>query len=869
MSHTNWKCIEMTVQIRHGSHWEYPVAVLESPAGEAQGTLQFPFGTTALQGYLETLQTTLLYTGQKTSKKQAQQEAAIQDFGSKLFEALFTSDMRTGYDAARDQAEEQHMMLRLKLDIQPQEMAALPWEFLYDSRRSEYLCASHSVSLLRSFEAPESAKAGRLAPPLRVLAIVPSPSDLPALDVEKERQRLETATALLQKRELIELTWVEGQTWNDLQSTFQEGPWHVFVFVGYGGCDRDTDRGYVVLADSTGNTYPLSATRLSNLVSRHDSLQLVLLDGRQERPDNEPDRFSRTATMLVQQGVPSVLVMQHDVAESATDAFAQTFYPALGMGDPLSHAVEAGRQAMRSASPQTPAWGTLALYTHQPDLRPLDKESLVTASIERGDAALATEDFQRATTQFELTSDLGAGEAIAGRLVLVEVVRRTLEEAQGVLNKLTSGEEIEADEIAETVENLEEIGRKVPDSRAVQVLLPRIQTEASAYRDRLWQEGLALIRGKSVGLTLGQRCRNAEEGTRLLSKAVEVDWEQTPALRDDLANAERRLAYLAAARAKASARRKRRLIMLGIVAIGLLGVLVVLAYNSGLVSMPAFVAATMAVTETDPDATPTASLSQAADPTGAATRTSDPATKTTKAHTPTLAPKTQATRTAISRPKNTATSQPGTISTSEPDSSSTTTQSTASATEGTSDTASPTHTSSPTPRPSATVRPSTTPSPVPTGSPTVEPAAASPVPTRRPSPTATPTPGIIYPAPVLLEPDDGAYIRQSNVSSLHPLRWEWAGTLKEDEWFDIRVWKVGTPHYGIAWTKEKEYFYDSCLQVGGNYNWSIAVIRGEAGEWLGNLSPEATPRWFASGRRDEWCRDRGRFMMPPRSNGIE
>jgi hypothetical protein len=880
MSLTNWKCVEMEVQIKHGSHWEYPVAVLDSPEGEAQGTLQFPLGATALEGYLETLQTTLLYTGQKPSKKQTQQEAAVQDFGSKLFEALFSGDVRTCYDSARDQAEKERRMLRLKLHIQPQEMAALPWEYLYDSERFEYLCPSDRVLVLRSFEAPGAASAGRLPPPLRVLAIVPSPGDLPALDVEKERQRLEIATALLQERELIELTWVEGQSWNELQSAFQEGPWHVFVFVGYGGCDRDTDRGYVVLADSAGNTYPLSATRLSNLLSRHDPLQLVVLVGRQERPDNEPDRFSRTATMLVQQGVPSVLVMQHDVAEGATDAFAQTFYPALGMGDPLSHAVKAARQAMLSASPQTPAWGTLALYTRQSDLRPLEKESLVTASIERGDEALATEDFQRATTQFELTADLGAGEAVAGRLVLVEVVRRTLEEAQEILNRLTGGEEIEADTIAETVENLEEIGRKVPDSRAVQVLLPRIQSEASAYRDRLWQDGLALIRGKTVGLTLGQRYRNAEEGVRLLAKAQEVDWEHTSALSDDLANARRRLAYLETARAKANARRKRRLVMLGIIVFGLIGILLVLAYNSGLVSMPTFVAETRAtsVAETEPVAATTTALGQAAEPTDVPGQTADaatpsdltgmPAAKTVKAPTPTLAPQTQATRTAVSGPENTATSRPGTAATSRSEST-TTAQPTPSTTPATTVTASPIRTPSPTPRSSATASPSTTPSTVPSGSPTAEPATASPVPTRRPSPTPTPTAGIIYPAPVLLEPDDGAYIRQSNVSSLHPLRWEWAGTLRENEWFDIRVWKVGTPHYGIAWTKEKEYLYDSCLQTGGSYRWSIAVIRGEAGEWQGNLSPEATPHWFASDRSDSWCRDRGRFMMPPRIDGIQ
>jgi hypothetical protein len=765
-------------------------------------------------------------------------------------------------------------MLRLKLDIQPQEMSALPWEFLYDSKRAEFLCAADGVSLLRSFESPRTSTAGRLAPPLRILAIVPSPGDLPALDVEKERVRLEAATAQLQQRELVELTWVEGQTWNDLQSAFQQGPWHLFVFVGYGGCDRDTDRGYVVLADGAGNTYPLSATRLSNLLASHDPLQLVLLAGRQERPDNEPDRFSRTATMLVRQGIPSVLVMQHNIAEAATDAFVQTFYPALGMAEPLTHAVAEARQAMLSAAPQTPAWGALALYTHQPDLRPLDKNSLVTTSIERGDAALATEDFERAITQFELTSDLGAGEAIAGRLVLVEVVRRTLVEAQDILTELSSGEEIEAEAIIEITENLEEIGRKVPESRAVQVLLPRIQAEANAYRDRLWQEGLALIRGKTVGLTLGQRYRNAEEGTRLLAKAVEVDQDQTPGLSDDLANAKRRLAYLESARAKASARRKRLLVVLGILAIGLVGALVVVAYNSGLVSMPTFLPETMSAAETGPSAT--AALGQAGSSTIAATRSTQASEGTTIALSPTFAPTTQPARTATSTSGSRATPASGSTTTRGSGSTATAkpsstaiTKSTPSATPAAAGTANPTRTSSPTPRPSPTRAPSATSSALPTGSPTAGLATASPAPTQRPAPSATPTPGIIYPAPVLLEPDHGAYIRQSNVSSLHPLRWDWDGTLQEDEWFDIRVWKVGTPHYGIAWTKEKEYLYDSCLQTGGDYNWSIAVIRGKAGQWLGNLSPEATPRWFASDRSDGWCEDHGRFMMPPRTDGME
>jgi hypothetical protein len=78
--------------------------------------------------------------------------------------------------------------------------------------------------------------------------------------------------------------------------------------------------------------------------------------------------------------------------------------------------------------------------------------------------------------------------------------------------------------------------------------------------------------------------------------------------------------------------------------------------------------------------------------------------------------------------------------------------------------------------------------------------------------------------------------------------------LQADEWFDIRVWQEGTPHYGIAWTKQPEYGYDICQKGSGYFYWSIAVIRGQDGQWSADLSPEAPPRRFSSSMDGNWCR---------------
>ena len=42
----------------------------------------------------------------------------------------------------------------------------------------------------------------------------------------------------------MEVSWLEGQTWRDLQKAMRGGPWHVFHFVGHGGFDPGADEGW-------------------------------------------------------------------------------------------------------------------------------------------------------------------------------------------------------------------------------------------------------------------------------------------------------------------------------------------------------------------------------------------------------------------------------------------------------------------------------------------------------------------------------------------------------------------------------------------------------------------------------------------------
>ncbi len=134
----------------------------------------------------------------------------------------------------------------------------------------------------------------------------------------------------------------------------------------------------------------------------------------------------------------------------------------------------------------------------------------------------------------------------------------------------------------------------------------------------------------------------------------------------------------------------------------------------------------------------------------------------------------------------------------------------------------------------ATLTPTTTSTREPTPTPTRT-RTPPPPPTRLPLPSPTPT-RELFPPPRLIGPEDGA-----EVTTPVTLRWEWEGQLGPDEYFDVRLWRPGEPHYGIAWTKTPEYVLDGTA-FQGLYFWSVAVVRGKDGTWLADLSQEPPAR---------------------------
>ncbi|MFQ5629508.1 MAG: CHAT domain-containing protein, partial [bacterium] len=294
---------------------------------------------------------------------------AIKQFGSELFEAILPADVRSCYRRSLDRAREQGKGLRLRLRFEAAELALLPWEFLYDAQESAHICLLNETPIIRYLELTRPPQPLTIEPPLRILGMVASPGDLPALDVAKEKQQMAAAIEHLTEAGYISLNWLDGQSWRDLQKAIRHGPWHIFHFIGHGGFESQSGEGLLALADENGNTHKLPASKLGLLLAGHDSMRLAILNACEGARASESNIFSSAGSVLIQRGIPAVVSMQYEITDKAALEFSRTFYDALADGIPIDASVTEARKAISIALDDSMEWGTPVLHMRSPDGR--------------------------------------------------------------------------------------------------------------------------------------------------------------------------------------------------------------------------------------------------------------------------------------------------------------------------------------------------------------------------------------------------------------------------------------------------------------------------------------------------------------------
>lgn len=400
--------LDFELAVGQGQGLEYPVRVLNSPAGEIQALMRFPFDKIELQNHLLRLECALLQSGGQYRSGLTKEEQTVQEFGKALFEHLIAGDIRSLYDVSRASARRDGKGLRLKLRFDDPVLAALPWEFLYDARQKEYLCLRRETPIVRYLELSEPVHSLTLTPPLRILGMVASPNRLQQLDIAAEQQRVDQALMNLQGEGLVELTWLKGQTWRDLHRALQRDQWHVFHFIGHGGFESSRE-GYIALTDDRGLPEPLWAKDLKRLLDSQAALRLVILNACDGAKGDDQDIFSSTAATLVRHGIPATLAMQYKITDRAAIEISRAFYEAITYGLPVDAAVVEARKAASVGIENSMEWGTPVLYMRTPDGILFDIQNSSTLGHKPGDIQRGIEDdpstFTRKGHAFENLGD--------------------------------------------------------------------------------------------------------------------------------------------------------------------------------------------------------------------------------------------------------------------------------------------------------------------------------------------------------------------------------------------------------------------------------------------------------------------------------
>lgn len=505
---------------------EYEVSV-RSPAGEARQTMHFPYDKLALESRLKDLQIALLRSGGKRRRMVSREERAVQSFGLDLFNALIANEVRSRYDTSQNLVGQNDRGLRLILRIQDATLAALPWEFMYDSRKGEYVSLSRNTPIVRYPEHPHPVQALRVKPPLNILCMAVSPDDLDRLDIDREKHRLEDAVKGLDR--FVTLTWLENNTWQHLQETMRRGPWHIFHFIGHGAFNERMEEGTVALADETGRAFELSATKLARLLD-HRHLKLVVLNACESGRASAGDIFSSTASILVRSGIPAVLAMQYEITDSAAIEFSRSFYGAVAQGFPLEAAVVEARKAISIAVNNSVEWGTPVLFLRSADGRLFDvnlEKEQVDPIYRQAIAALEKEDWPDALEKIKTVLDQEPSHQGA------QDAQRVALEQQRLAHLYTEGQvHYNSSRWRQAQESLQGVERINPNYKDVSTLLQNIE--------RKIKEGAAETLHTEAAVEL--KAENWKHAIELLERAIQLSPDNQK-IKDDWDRATRELKF--------------------------------------------------------------------------------------------------------------------------------------------------------------------------------------------------------------------------------------------------------------------------------------------------------------------------------------
>jgi tetratricopeptide (TPR) repeat protein len=334
----------------------YPVTITHAPAGEATGLCRLDPAADDLQLALERIETG--DTG----------DGFLAEFGRRLFDALLPDPIATLYRASLGMAREQGRGLRVRLRLEPPELAALPWEYLCDAEEDCFLGVSPETPLVRYVPLARPSRPIAVSPPLRVLVVLSSPRDAMPLDVEQEKGIIEGALGDWIDQGLVQLCVLERGVAAEIGQAMRAFRPHVFHFVGHG--QHRGEEAYVLLEDSAGRARPVGVRTFREFFLGIADTRLAVFNACQLATTSSTRPLAGLAPRLLQRNLSAVVAMQSPIADRTALIFSREFYRSLALGYPVDGALaEARKGIFLEVGGDAQEWGVPVLFLRAQDGR--------------------------------------------------------------------------------------------------------------------------------------------------------------------------------------------------------------------------------------------------------------------------------------------------------------------------------------------------------------------------------------------------------------------------------------------------------------------------------------------------------------------
>jgi tetratricopeptide (TPR) repeat protein len=400
---------ELKVRIQPGLGDGYKVLAIGPDGSTAHGSFVAPFDSTELENFI--LKVGIPRRRVRSFRSPQMEEA--KRFGSRLFDALFTDDIREVYKGAQRVAEEKQRGLRVTLYLTGvPELMGTPWELLYE--RPRFLAQSIYTPVVRSLDLKDVRPARKLALPIEILGMVSRPHGYDNLNVDLEREKLERALSSSIQGGLVRLNWLDRATLSELDRRIGAADEvHILHYIGHGGYNSRLGGGFLFMEDRDGNPHQVTGEELGALLYDERSLRLVVLNACEGARTSEEDPFSGVASSLVEVGIPAVIGMQFEITDEAAITFADRLYGALAEGYPVDAALANARKAM-FADGNDVEFGTPVLFLRTAESRLFDIE----AGRVQGDAGAAGMVADFALQLTHEPAGAGPGDRVGWKLVI-------------------------------------------------------------------------------------------------------------------------------------------------------------------------------------------------------------------------------------------------------------------------------------------------------------------------------------------------------------------------------------------------------------------------------------------------------------------